>query len=166
MIELTHALRVLGGMPSFVEGCARSVGPEWLQRPTPKTFSLIENVCHLRDVDREGYAIRVARIAEEVLPDLTDVDGAALAAARNYQVQDLKRALRQFARERSHALATLRSLSEQDLVRRATWGTFGVVTLAEVLQHWIAHDDEHRMELNALVEFISGAAPPEVPPHD
>jgi hypothetical protein len=161
VIDLTDALRRLEAMPLFVEACARGIGAaRCAQRPAPDAFSLIENVCHLRDVDREGYAVRVARIAEEVLPDLADVDGGALATARNYQSQDLERALRQFARERRHALETVRSVSRQDLERRATWGAFGVVTLAEVLQRWIAHDHGHRVELRGLAVSISGEGSP------
>jgi hypothetical protein len=159
MIDLLRTLRQLDEMPSFVASCAREIGvARSAQRPAPGAFSLIENVCHLRDVDREGYAIRVARMAEEVLPDLADVDGSALAKARNYQSQELDRALQQFARERRHALEAARLASRQDLERRATWGAFGVVTLAEVLQQWISHDEDHRVELRALVEFISGQA--------
>ena len=161
MIDLVQTLRQLDEMPSFVHSCARGIGvARCAQRPAPDAFSLIENVCHLRDVDREGYAVRVARMAEEVLPELADVDGGALAKARNYQSQELERALQQFARERRHALETVRAAARQDLARRATWGAFGVLTLAEVLQHWVAHDDGHRIELRALVEFISGEGSP------
>src|SRR5476649_2381446 len=161
MFDLAQAIRQLDEMPPFVDACARAIGiARGVQRPCPDAFSLIENVCHLRDVDREGYAIRLARITEELLPDLADVDGGALATARNYQSQDLERALQQFARERRHALEIVRSLSRPDLERRATWGAFGVVTLAEVLQRWIAHDDGHRIELRALIKFSSGGESP------
>lgn len=153
MIDLSKLLARLAEMPSFADTCVHRIPPtHGAIRPSLGSFSLIENVCHLRDVDREGYAIRVARLMEEVLPDLPDVDGDALAVARNYQSQDLELALRQFARARAYALETLHSLSGQDLVRRATWGAFGVVTFAEVLERWIAHDDGHRAELSALTE--------------
>jgi len=69
MIDLVRTLRQLDEMPSFVHSRAREIGvARCAQRPAPDAFSWIENVCHLRDVDREGYAVRVARMAEEVLP--------------------------------------------------------------------------------------------------
>jgi hypothetical protein len=152
MLDLSHASRRLDEMPSFVDACAQRISRTYRAvRPNSESFSLVETVCHLRDVDREGYAIRMARLAEEVLPDLADVDGNVLAADRDYQSQDVELALRQLARERAHALSTLRAFSAQDLDRRAIWGAFGVVTLADVLQRWIAHDEGHRLELTALV---------------
>ena len=84
MIDLSNASRRLDEMPSFVAACAQRISRTYRTvRPSLGSFSLNEHLCHLRDVDREGYAIRIARLAEEVLPDLVDVDGNALAVGRD-----------------------------------------------------------------------------------
>ena len=57
------------------------------ERPSAGGFSLVEHLCHLRDLEREGYLHRIRRILEEDLPELAEIDGSTLAIARDYQRQ-------------------------------------------------------------------------------
>ena len=49
--------------------------PEWAE------FSIAANICHLRDIEAEGWNVRARRMAEEDDPFLPDVDGAKLQRA-------------------------------------------------------------------------------------
>src|SRR6266545_63328 len=64
-------------------------------------FSALENICHLRDIEAEGYAIRITRILREDQPSLPDLDGTRLAFERAYNGQDVEDALRFFAEARA-----------------------------------------------------------------
>ena len=55
-------------------------------------FSVIENFCHLRDLELQGYARRINRMVDENDPLLPDFDGARIAAEGNYNNQPAKRA--------------------------------------------------------------------------
>src|SRR2546428_11085814 len=53
-------------------------------KPSAATFSIRENVHHLRDIEIEGYAARLARLLREEDPSLPDIDGDRLASERAY----------------------------------------------------------------------------------
>ena len=42
---------------------------------------MLEHVCHLRDIEVEGYAPRLKRILSEDGPFLPDIDGRRLASS-------------------------------------------------------------------------------------
>ena len=118
------------------------------RRPSEGAFSLRENVLHLRDVDVEAFAKRVARILVEEHPFLADFPGAKVARERNYNAQPVEPALDAFAHSRAESIARLRGA---DLERTADLEGVGSITLRQLLQRWIAHDAEHIAEMLALV---------------
>src|SRR5262245_13807213 len=94
-------LERLRSMPRFLEACARALPPnEWRRQPSPGLFSLVEHCCHLRDLEEEGYTLRLRRMLRENAPALDDFDGGAVAARRAYPSQDLEAALRAFLEAR------------------------------------------------------------------
>src|ERR671934_776615 len=68
-------------------------GDELRARADDGSFSFVEHVCHLRDIEREGYGSRIEKILSEELPALEDLDGAALARERLYQDHGCQRGL-------------------------------------------------------------------------
>src|SRR5687767_11046306 len=97
-VALAEAVERLGAMPAFLAGALASVPPAELTRaPQPGFFSLVEHACHLRDLEREGYLVRVRRMLAEREPALAPFDGDAVAAARDYPSQDGFAAAREFA---------------------------------------------------------------------
>ena len=138
-------------MPQTVRELVSGRTAEELSRkPSPDAFSLRENVLHLRDIDVEGYERRVVRVLNEEHPFLPDVDGAKLAAERNYNAQPLGPALEAFAASRARSIALLRAASERDLERTAEMEGVGRVTLREMLQRWLEHDAGHVAEMEGL----------------
>ena len=88
-------LEQISRMPKFLERAIDAAGPEGLwRRAAGDFFSLGEQACHLRDLEREGWLVRVNRILEEDTPDLAGFDGDAVARARNYPSQDAHSAVR------------------------------------------------------------------------
>jgi len=120
------------------------------RRPAGDYFSLRENVLHLRDIDVEGYEPRVVRILAEENPFLADIDGATLAAERDYNAQPLGPALEAFAESRARSIARLRALGDADFERTAELEGVGRITLRELLQRWLEHDAGHVAEMEAL----------------
>jgi hypothetical protein len=51
---------------------------------SPDEFSVLENICHLRDLELQGYSPRIERILAEQHPALADFDGARVSAESNY----------------------------------------------------------------------------------
>jgi hypothetical protein len=151
---LAESIDALEAMPEFLETALDVVSDEELRfKPSPEAFSLLEHACHLRDVEREGYLVRVRRMIGETRPALAGFDGAAIAAERDYMAQDAKRAALEFAAARRELIGLLAPLTEDDLARE---GTFDgePVTFRDVVAMMVGHDRGHREEIEELMDAI------------
>jgi hypothetical protein len=153
-LGFAESLERLEGMPEFLEAAVLAAQPEdLLARPDEEHFSLVEHACHLRDLEREGYLVRVRRMLSERSPDLAGFDGDAIAAARGYRSQDGRRAARDFAAARREVLALLAPLTADDLRREATF-MGRPIRFADVVAMMVEHDREHREEIERLMDAI------------
>ena len=145
----------IGEMPRFLDAAVEAAGTEELSvRGAGETFSIREQACHLRDLEREGFLVRVRRILDEDVPDLEGFDGAAIAAERDYNAQDARAAARDFASARAELIAILRRATPAQLAREAT--IFGKrITLADLVAMIDEHDRGHREEIDALAPMES-----------
>jgi hypothetical protein len=144
----------IAAMPAFLEAALHEAGEEnLLARPSDGEFSLTEHACHLRDLEREGFLVRVRRVLSEDAPRLDGFDGKAVAAARDYPAQDAHAAAQDFAAARRELLALLAPLSADDFRREATFAGKRI-TLAELVMLIDAHDGEHRDEIERILDDI------------
>ena len=150
-MHLAEAIERLEAMPAFVsEAVERASGDALVYRPGPDEFSLLEQACHLRDVEREGYLVRVRRMLTERDPELQPFDGAAVARERKYMGQDAKLAAQEFAAARRELTGLLAPLTEEDLARR---GSFAgeTITFGGLVDMMLEHDRGHRDEIARLL---------------
>jgi uncharacterized damage-inducible protein DinB len=153
-VGLQDAIATLSSMPGFLDAALHSADPGELRlRPAEDGFSLVEQACHLRDLEREGYLVRVRRILAEEVPALEGFDGAAVAKARDYLQEDAHAAARDFAAARREVVALLAPLEEAQLARGATFGGERI-TLAHLVAMMCDHDRGHRAEIEALVDAM------------
>ncbi|MFI4967487.1 MAG: DinB family protein [Gammaproteobacteria bacterium] len=108
-----------------------------------ETFSLREHICHLRDIETEGYRLRLQRTRDESVPNLTALDGYDLAEQRGYGRQDPFEALAAFRTARAETLAMIEGFTAADLAREATFAEYGAVTLRGLVHFLSAHDRQH-----------------------
>src|SRR3954447_8130959 len=120
-------------------------------KPSPDAFSLRENLLHLRDIDVEGYEVRIVGLLDERGPrEFPDIDGAALARERNYNAQPVAPALEDFAASRARSIARVRE--NPDLKRYGQVGA-RAVSIETLLEDWARHDSEHLAEMTHLTVF-------------
>jgi hypothetical protein len=132
-----------------------------VHKPGPEAFSARENVHHLRDIEAEGYGVRLLRMLGERDPVLKDLDGNALALERNYNGRPPGPALEEFALLRAANVERLQRLEPEDLDRNGSWENVGPVTLGKVLEMWRNHDRGHLDE----IAWLAGRLPAE-PKHN
>jgi DinB superfamily len=155
--ELQNLIAFLAATPEVVRQLTGMLGGAavgW--KPPSGEFSALENACHLRDIEQEGYTVRLRRLLTEDEPALADIDGARLARERDYQSQDCGAALDAFAAARRANVATIAGLSPEQLQRAGTFAGERI-TLARLLEMMRAHDEAHRAELRALARSTGGA---------
>jgi hypothetical protein len=143
-------------MPVRLRSCATELPRDpWATAPAPRNFSLVEHACHLRDLEEEGYTLRIRRMLREDSPVLADFDGAEVAAARNYPAQDFEAALRAFEEARRRNVELLGALPDALLERRG-WFDDGAITLRRLAGLMLEHDASHRSELDELMRALRG----------
>lgn len=121
-----------------------------------EAFTAIEQVCHLRDIEIEGYQIRLRRALDEHEPFLESIDSEAVAIERRYGDQDADAALAAFRRARSETLDWISAVRADDWQRRANFEGYGVVTLRGLLHFLCSHDQQHLAGLQWLRGKIEG----------
>lgn len=117
-------------------------------------FSALENICHLRDLEAEGYSIRIDRILAQSNPFLKDFDGARVAAERSYNDENADAALQAFGSARAKNIETLQSAAAVQLKREGTLEGVGPINLKRLAQMMREHDEGHIEDLRVLRQRI------------
>jgi hypothetical protein len=163
---LSEAISRLSSTPAQVEALVRGLTEEQLSwKASESTFSLRENVLHLRDLDIQGYQPRVRLILSQDCPRLPDVNGGLLAVQGNYNAQPVEPALEDSRRARAASVEPLRACSEADLEHPAELEGVGVITLRRLLELWMEHDRGHLADMAELRRAVESGEAPEFRKH-
>lgn len=153
-------LVTLESTAALLSRAAAALSPaEARRRPAAGGFSLVENVWHLADLEREGYGVRIHRILTESNPALLNFDGDRIARERVYQEKDVDRGIVHFARARAQNLEALAKLSRTEWKRSGAQEGVGCVRLADIPRMMVEHDRAHVAEIASLLAEIRGGVP-------
>jgi hypothetical protein len=154
--SLQDAVEFLVETPATVRRLAAGLtGEELRWKESGDKFSFVEQACHLRDIEREGYQLRIKKLLTESEPRLEDIDGLKLASERRYHEQDFEAALESFAGARRENVETVRDLSVEQLGRSGAFEGVGAVSLEKLIAMMCEHDRDHREELGVLRERLA-----------
>lgn len=134
--------------------------PSWEGVPS-EPLTAIEQVCHVRDIEIEGYLVRFRRTLEEHNPLLGSIDTEALARDRAYGSSDVEAAFADFRTARAETLALISGLTAAELARTAVFEGYGPVSLRSLIHYLCSHDQQHLAGLQWLlgkIEALPGAA--------
>ena len=159
--EFQDITRFLEETPENVRRAAVGLADKDLRwKPSGDEFSVVEQVCHLRDIEREGYTARIGKLLTENQPTLPDLDGSRLARERDYNSQDFETAFDEFARERGSNVRIIRTLTPDQLKLGGVLEGVGLITLESLLLLMREHDQAHRGELSDLRARMGETASP------
>lgn len=152
-------LSALAAMPARLEAAFRAVPVEaWNWEPPSwdgcpgEQLPPVGQLCHLRDIENDGYHVRFARMLTETSPALLSLDGYELARERSYSTADPEQALATFREARARTLALLEGLTAAQCERVGTFGEYGAVTLRSLAHYLASHDFQHL----ACIEWLLG----------
>jgi hypothetical protein len=129
--------------------------PSWDGIPS-EPFTALEQICHVRDIESDGYHVRFVRTLRETNPNLPDVDGTALARERAYANARADEVFAAFRLARSHSLTQISTWDEDQLARPALFEG-RPATLAGLVHTLCSHDQQHLAGLQWLLARISTA---------
>jgi DinB superfamily len=146
----------LAQMKTFLFETFESLTAEEARTPGPGgSFSPVEQVWHLADLEREGFGVRIRRLKDETNPHLPDFDGDSIARERHYRSLSISDGLEAFAAARAANLFTLRTLLVETWLRNGTQEGVGPVSLCDMPVFIHQHDCAHVAEILAWKEFIA-----------
>jgi hypothetical protein len=120
-------------------------------------LTAIEQVCHVRDIEIDGYHVRFHRTLVEVNPTLDSIDTEALAKERSYGTSSAEAALAAFREARSKTVALIAGLSSDELARTAVFEGYGHVSLRSLVHYLCSHDQQHLSGLQWLLGKIEAS---------
>jgi hypothetical protein len=120
-------------------------------------LTAIEQVCHVRDIEVDGYHVRFQRTLIESNPSLASVDTEALAKLRSYGTSSADEALAAFRGARTRTVALISSLTPEQFNRTAVFEGYGPLSLRSLVHYLCSHDQQHLAGLQWLLGKIEAA---------
>jgi hypothetical protein len=121
-------------------------------------FTPIEQVCHVKDIEIDGYHVRLRRTLEESNPLLANLDGELLARERGYSTADTAQVFAQFREARAQTLELVSKLTPQQFLRAAEFEG-QPVTLRGLVHNLCSHDQQHLAGIQWLLGRMAASKP-------
>jgi hypothetical protein len=126
--------------------------PSWEGVPS-EPFTALEQICHVRDIEIDGYHVRFNRTLAEINPILASVEGETLAVERSYATSDATEVFTAFSTARARTLQLISGFSPEQFTRTAVFE--GSPTSLRGLVHYLcSHDQQHLAGLQWLLGKI------------
>jgi hypothetical protein len=123
---------------------------QYLWKPEPGRWSLVEVVCHLHDEETEDFRSRMKHVFKTPELTLPPIDPAEWAKERNYLKADFGIMLEKFLKERLLSVEWLSDLKEPNWKEVHLHPKFGSMTPELILTNWLAHDYLHIRQIVGL----------------
>ena len=124
--------------------------PSWAGSPS-EDFTALEQICHVRDIEIDGYQVRFARTVGEDNPFLPGVNGFVLRDERSYAEADPEEVLASFRAARARTLSILEGLTPEQWARTAEFEDYGSTTVVGLMHYLSSHDQQHLAGLQWLL---------------
>lgn len=125
----------------------------WEGVPSEK-LTIIEQICHVRDIEVEGYHVRFRRMLEEDNPTLESVDTYGLVTKYNYAEANPDDVFHQIHSARNKTMEIIDNLSEEQLNRKGLFEGYGQVSVKSLIHYLCSHDQQHLAGIQWLIGQI------------
>ena len=123
---------------------------QYLWKPQPDKWCLLEILCHLHDEEREDFRARVQHVLQTPEQPLPPIDPQGWVASRKYMEHDYDEALNDFLAERDESVAYLESLQSPNWDSTLIHPKLGSMSASLFLNNWLAHDYLHFRQITAV----------------
>lgn len=116
---------------------------EYLWRPQPEKWNLLEIVCHLLDEEREDFRTRVRFVLENPLNKWPSINPEGWVLERDYASKSYNETLKEFLVEREKSVTWLNTQLDANWENTYSHFVFGDMSALLFLTNWLAHDYLH-----------------------
>ena len=150
-MNYTKIIQELGRNRDVFEGLLTGMTEEdYLWRPMPDSWCLLEIVCHLYDEEREDFRARTRHVLETPAELLPSFDPVGWVQERKYIRQNYMETLDNFLKEREQSIDWLESLTSPKWNNAYNHPKLGKMTAKLFLSNWLAHDYMHIRQIVRL----------------
>jgi len=164
MSDFSRTLGFLRGFPDAlwshldaVPSAALDFIPSSWEGVPSEALTIRQQICHLRDIEIDGYAVRFSRVLREDCPALPGVDTYALIESRDYDRADMRETIGAFAEARAANLRLLEAAKPDELSRAGIFEEYGRVTLEGLAHYLCSHDQQHLAGIQWLLGRFASA---------
>ena len=149
--EVADLVRQLSDAPArYGEIVAQTDAVDVTRRHGDDEFCLVEHLCHLRDLEREAWGVRIQRMLAGEEPEMADFDGLRAAEERRYVEDDIRRAHAAFIDAREANVAAVAAVPYTQLRRGGTLEGRGRISVNDLLVLMREHDEGHLEAVRTL----------------
>lgn len=150
--ERRRFFETLAATPQALKAAIRGLPRKLLLfTPAPGKWSILEILCHMRDMERDAYLARYRRILTEDEPRLPDINGDALAIERDYRNAKAAEVVREWLALRRENLQMLRKTGRAQWARAGVHETAGRLTMEDFIRrHAVGNDEAHLGQIDAI----------------
>jgi len=159
MSPIRQTLRALQDFPaslraflSDVPTAALDWRPDSWEGVPSEALTVRQQICHVRDIEIDGYHLRFDRLLHETAPLLASLDTDGLVLGRRYDEDDIESALRTFETARRQTIERLAAVTPADLARAGTFEGYGPVSVQGLVHYLCSHDQQHL----AGIQWLAG----------
>jgi len=151
-LTISVLLQELAAFAAAVDDALSTAEIDWAWRPDPTSWSMVEVLCHLRDVEEEVHAVRYKAVITQENPFLPGAATDEWAVIRCYDEQDGPTARDGFLAARRQNLSFLKSLDIESWQRLGRHAFFGPTSLQELVNLAVQHDEIHLQQIQELLQ--------------
>jgi hypothetical protein len=118
-------------------------------KSNPESWSILEVVCHLYDIEREDFREHLDFILQRQNEEYHVIDPQSWVEERKYNEQNFVQMQEKLFAERKYSLEWLSGISDSNWETTYT-SQYGSVSAGEMFSCWIAHDNLHIRQLVEL----------------
>ena len=145
MTPTTLPLQFKGNLAALCGLLAEVKDHQWLQRPDPAEWSILQILCHLWRAETEVHQQRLRMILQEDNPFIPSLPPPGPDIPECHE--DGMEVYARFRAERQRTMATLAELGAEDWRRPARHSIFGLTDLLEMAYFTAQHDRLHITQL-------------------
>ncbi|WP_100610297.1 DinB family protein [Confluentibacter lentus] len=121
---------------------------EYLWRPEPKKWCILEIVCHLFDEERDDFRARVKHTLETPLVEMPSINPEDWVLEHDYISQNYTDILQAFLNERNKSVIWLKKSVDAKWNNIYQHPKLGPMSAKLFLSNWLAHDYLHFRQIN------------------
>jgi len=129
---------------------------EYLWKPEPEKWCVLEIVCHLIDEEKEDFRTRTASVLSDPHKPLPMFNPLDWVTERKYMQQDFDTKVRLLLEERAKSVDWLKSLQNPSWKNAYLHPILGPLSTEYFLTNWLTHDYLHLRQVQKVVYLYLG----------